>query len=198
MMRTPRPRPRSMPFALLGALLAGTTTPVSAQITAIARSQVADISHVTFGHLCDDTFVLRNDGSRELVAQLGVSKGTEHTPVTLAAKEQLEFSSRGKEDVELWIDGKLVAKAEKEKRECKTIQGNASVTIAPLEVNTTEKDGRIRMANYPFYDPWLYGPYGSWGAGWRMYGAWGPRFGYTGFVGVPIVVGTRGGGGRRR
>ncbi len=184
--------------ALLGALLAGAAAPLSAQITEVLRRPVADISRVTFGNLCDDTFVLRNDGSRELNAQLGVTKGTEQIPVLLAPHEQLEFTSKGKADVELWIDGKLVAKAEKHARGCKAVQGNASVAVAPLQVNTTEQTGRARFANYPYADPWLYGPNGPWGAGWGMYGAWGPRFGYTGFVGVPIVVGTRGGGGRRR
>jgi hypothetical protein len=190
--------PRWKRGGLLAALLAGAAAPLAAQITEVNRSPVTDISRVTFGYLCDDTFVLRNDGSRELMAELGVTKGSEHSKVMLASHEQLEFTSKEKEDVELWIDGKLVAKAEKEKRACKAVQGNASVAVAPLEVTLSEKDGRARATNYPFYDPWLYGPFGPWGTGWGMYGAWRPRFGYTGFVGVPIVVGTRGGGGRRR
>ena len=55
--------PRWKRGALVGALLAGAAAPLAAQITEVNRSPVTDISRVTFGYLCDDTFVLRNDGS---------------------------------------------------------------------------------------------------------------------------------------
>lgn len=169
---------------------------VEAQIADLARSAVSDMSRVTFGYLCDDTFVLRNDGDKPVSASLSVEKSGEQTPVALAAHEQVQFTSKGKQDVELWVDGKLVARAEKQKRSCKDVQGNASVAVAPLEVASDDDTGSRRTwANYPFYDPWFMGGFGPWGYG--GFGAWGYRPLYTGFVGVPIVVGTRGGGRRR-
>lgn len=180
------------------ALAAGLTTRADAQIADVQRSAVADISRLTFGYLCNDTFVLRNDGDKTVNAMLGVTKSGEQTPVALAAHEQVQFTSRSKENVELWIDGKLVAKAEKEKRGCKEVQGNASVAVAPLEVSGDTDKGRRSVANYPYFDPWFasaYGPWGAWGGG---FGAWGYRPLYSGYVGVPIVVGGRGGGGGRR
>ena len=36
--------------------------------------------------------------------------------------------------MELWLDGKLVAKAPNEKRACQEVQGTSAVTIAPFEV----------------------------------------------------------------
>ena len=179
-------------------LAMGLTTRAEAQIADVQRSAVADISRLTFGYLCDDTFVLRNDGDKAVNAALGVSKSGEQSPVTLAAHEQVQFTSRSKEDVELWVDGKLVAKAEKEKRGCKDVQGNASVAVAPLEVSGDSDKGRRSFANYPFFDPWFYGAYGPWGAWGGGFGAWGGRPFYSGYVGVPIIVGNRGGGGRRR
>jgi hypothetical protein len=166
-----------------------------AQITELTRSPVSEVARLTFGYLCDDTFLLRNDGTKEVNAELGVNKGTEHTRVALAAHEQVQFTSKSKEDVELWVDGKLVAKAEKDKRGCKDVQGNAAVAVAPLDVNTNEKEGRSRYTNYPFYDPWFYGMFGP-GWGYGAYAGLGYRPYYTGFVGVPIIVGGR--GGRRR
>lgn len=188
--------------APLGALavLALATAPAHAQITDVQRSAVADIARLTFGYLCDDTFVLRNDGDKPVNASLAVAKSGEQTAMALAAHEQLQFTSKSKEDVELWIDGKLVAKAEKDKRACKEVQGNASVAVAPLEVTGENDKGRRTLANYPYYDPWFYGAYGpwsSWGAWGGGLGAWGYRPLYTGYVGVPIIVGGRSGGRRR-
>lgn len=186
--------------AILTAIVAlvGGAPAAHAQITDVTRSAVADISRLTFGQLCEDRFIVRNDGARAVDAELAIAKSGEHTRIALGPHEQAEFSSKGKNDVELWIDGKLVATAEKEKRSCKDIQGNASVAVAPLEVTQNDKDRSPRYANYPFYDPWFYGLYGpGFGAGYG-YGALGWRAPYyTGFVGVPIVVGGRGGGRRR-
>ncbi len=67
------------------ALAAGITTRAEAQIADVQRSAVADISRLTFGYLCDDTFVLRNDGDKAVNANLGVTKSGEQTPVALAA-----------------------------------------------------------------------------------------------------------------
>jgi hypothetical protein len=179
-------------------LAASFTTRADAQIADVQRSAVADISRLTFGYLCDDTFVLRNDGDKPVNASLGVTKSGEQTAVALAAHEQVQFTSRSKDDVELWVDGKLVAKAEKEKRGCKDVQGNASVAVAPLEVSGDTDKGRSSFANYPYFDPWFYGAYGPWGAWGGGFGAWGYRPFYSGYVGVPIIVGGRGGSGRRR
>ena len=189
---------RSLRYLPALVLTASLTTRAEAQIADVQRSAVADISRLTFGYLCDDTFVLRNDGDKAVNASLGVTKSGEQTALALAAHEQVQFTSKSKEDVELWVDGKLVAKAEKEKRGCKDVQGNASVAVAPLEVSGDTDKGRRSLANYPYFDPWLYGAYGPGGAWGGGFGAWGYRPFYSGYVGVPIIVGNRGGGGRRR
>lgn len=170
-----------------------------AQIADLQRSAVSDVARLSFGYLCDDNFLLRNDGDKSVDARLGVSKSGEQSQVTLGAHEQVQFTSKSKADVELSIDGKLVAKAEKERRDCKNVQGNASVAVAPLEVSADSDKGRRTFANYPYFDPWFYGAFGG------AFGPWGPWGGglgyrpfYTGYVGVPIVVGGRSGGGRRR
>ena len=186
-------------FALaLGSLTM--TSRASAQVSVLARTAIDDAVHVTFGQLCEDRFVIRNDGTKPVDLEYAVEKGTEHTTLTLNARELVELESKAKEPLELWIGGKLVAKAVKEKRACKDVQGNASVLVAPLEVASTAKDDRGAFANtrgFPYYDPFMYGAgYGFGG----LYGGYGFRPFYTGFVGVPIIIGggSRGGGGRRR
>ena len=170
---------------------------LGAQVTEVVRRPIADIAHLTFGSLCEDKFVIRNDGPNPVNVEYAVEKGTEHSRLTLNGREQVELESKSREALELWMDGKLVAKAEKEGRKCRDVQGNASVAVAPLEVASTEARDDSRRNNmrlgvgvgygYPFYDPW-YGPYGAYGWGYRPF--------YSGFYGVPIIIGGR--GGRRR
>lgn len=167
-----------------------------AQISVVNRTSVESQIHLTFGHLCEDTFVLRNEGDQVVEATLGVEKGNSQVPVTLAAREQIEFKSSAKDDAQLWVGGKLVAKAEKQRRKCSDVQGNASVAIAPLEVETNDNGERRRYMNYPYYDPFFYGAAG-WGWGWPAYGmGWGSPFA-RGYVGVPIIVAPSRGGRRR-
>ncbi len=187
-----------MAAALFAAATAGSA--LHAQVTEISRRPIADIAHLTFGSLCDDRFVIRNDGPNAVTVEYFVEKGTEHVPLTLEGREQVELESKSKEALELWHGGKLVAKAEKEGRKCRDVAGNASVAIAPLEVTGNPRDtddarrGGLRAGigmgyGYPFYDPW-FSPFGAYGWGYRPF--------YAGFYGVPIVIGGRSRGGRRR
>ena len=196
-MRTPHARVPAL-LALVTAGLTGAPG-VSAQVTEVMRRPIAEITHLTFGSLCEDRFVIRNDGPTPISLEYAVSKGTEHTRLSLGARELVELESRSREPLELWMDGKLIAKAEKEGRKCRDVQGNASVAVAPLDVQTNERDTG-RNANTSrlgygfgygagFYDPW-FGPYGGYGWGFRPF--------YSGFYGVPIIIGGGRGGGRRR
>ena len=167
---------------------------VDAQITEVSRSPISEVAQITFGYRCDDRFVIRNDGSRPVALEYAVQKGNEHFKVSLNSREQVELDSKSKDPIELWMDGKLVATALKEKRSCKDVQGNASVAIAPLEVQTTTeaRDNRQMydggFGRYPYYDPFMYGSY---------YGSFGMRPFYTGYLGFPIIIGGRSGGRRR-
>ncbi len=196
MMYTHRKAPVALALVVASAV-AGMS--LGAQVTEVARRPIADIAHLTFGSLCEDKFVIRNDGPNPVNVEYAVEKGTEHTRLTLAGREQVELESKSRDALELWMDGKLVAKAEKEGRKCRDVQGNASVAVAPLEVASTSQTADDRLGNmrvgvgvgygYPFYDPW-YGPYSAYGWGYRPF--------YSGFYGVPIIIGGRSRGGRRR
>ena len=177
-------------------LVAGSAS-LGAQITEVSRTPIADAAQITFGYLCDDRFVIRNDGTKPIDLEYGVEKGTTHTKLTLNAREAVELASASRAPVELWMDGKLIAQAIKEKVSCKQVRGNSSVTVTPLEVPTTAPRGAAYPyaypyaygPPYPFYDPWAFGIYGS--MVYRPY--------YSGVtVRFPIIVGGHRGGGHHR
>jgi hypothetical protein len=194
-----RTRRTTLPVLLaLSAAGVAMTAPLGAQVSEVARRPIADITHLTFGSLCEDRFIIRNDGAAPVDVEYAVNKGTEHTRLSLAGHEVVELESRSKEALELWMNGKLVAKAEKEDRKCSDVMGDPTVAVAPLDVQTrNQRDDRRGNQNMrasfgvgwgsPFYDP-FYGPFGGYGWGYRPY--------YAGFYGVPIIIG--GGRGRRR
>ena len=155
---------------------------LNAQVTEVSRTQLADAAQLTFGHLCDDRFVIRNDGMTPADLEYGVERGTEHTRLTLNARESVELASTSKRAVELWMDGKPIAKAEKQRVSCKQVQGNAAVTVAPLQVTTTTPSRPMYAydSTYPYYDPWGYGYYGYGSLGFRPY--------YSRFVSRPIII----------
>jgi hypothetical protein len=166
---------------------------LAAQVTEVARKPIADVTQLTFGSLCDDKFVIRNDGPNPVNLEYAVQKGTEHTRLTLNGRELVELESKSREPMELWMDGKLIAKAEKERRSCRDVQGSATVGVAPLDVPTNDRAQRQNNVGFgysPFYDPWGYGFNNG------FYNGFGFRPFYSGFYGRPIII--VGGRGRRR
>lgn len=162
---------------------------LGAQITEVSRTPIADAAQITFGYLCDDRFVIRNDGTKPIDLEYGLEKGNEHTRLSLSARESVELASPSKAPIELWMDGKLIAKALKEKRSCRDVQGNTAVTVNAPEVQTKTPSHVTNVYQYgppyPFYDPWAFGLYSSFR--YRPY--------YSGVtVTFPIVIGGRGGG----
>jgi hypothetical protein len=179
-------------FGMAGLALAA--APLRAQITEVARTPIADAAQVTFGYLCDDRFIIRNDGTRPIDLEYGLEKGTEHTRITLNARESVELNSPSKASLELWMDGKQIAKALKERRSCRDVQGaNSAVTVVPPSVQSNAPTHVTNVYTYgppyPFYDPWAFGFYGTFG--YRPY--------YSGItIGFPIVIGSHRGRGRGR
>ena len=124
-------RLRSTTIAALG-IVAGAAlfaSPLRAQITEVARTPIADAAQVTFGYVCDDRFMIRNDGTKSIDLEYGLEKGDQHTRITLNARESVELNSPSKAPMELWMDGKLIAKAIKDRRSCKDVVGNSQVTV---------------------------------------------------------------------
>lgn len=170
---------------------------LTAQVTEVARTPISDLSKITFGYFCDDKFVIRNDGDKAVDLEYAVEKGTEHTRLSINAHELVELSSKSRDALELWMDGKLVAKAPKEKRSCKDVQGNGAVTITPFEVSERAQSRGNAGFGWGYGAP--YGMYDPWGMSfYSRFGAWGGYPYYSTIVRVPVIVGNRGGGGGGR
>ena len=168
-----------------------------AQVTEVARTPISDLSKLTFGYFCDDKFVIRNDGDKPVDLEYAIDKGTEHTGLALNAHELVELNSKSKDAMELWLDGKLVAKAPKEKRACKDVQGNGAVTITPFEVAERSPSRASVGFGYGYGAP--YGLYDPWGLSfYSRVGAWGGFPYYSTVIRVPVFIGNRGGGRGRR
>ena len=181
----------TLTVAACALLVTSGTLRAQEQITEVSRTPIADATQITFGYLCDDRFIIRNDDTKPVDLEYGLEKGNSHTKLTLNGRETVELASKSRASMELWKDGKMVAKARRENRSCKDVQGNGAVTVTPLEVSSRD-DGRYRNGyDYrfasPFYDPWGYG-YG-------YYAGYGLRPGFVSYVRYPIIV-TRGGGRR--
>ncbi len=172
---------------LLAALTVASAS-AGAQVTEVSRTPIAEGAQLTFGYLCDDRFVIRNGGTNPVDLEYAVAKGNAHTKLTINARETVELASTSKEAMELWLDGRLVAKADKEKRSCRDVQGNASVAITPLDVQTNERARRGYAYGSPYFDPWGFGYYGSLGFSPFYSSFYGPRFYRS-----PVIIAVRGG-----
>lgn len=190
---------RRLTLTVLACALVGTSGTLRAQeqVTEVSRTPIADATQITFGYLCDDRFIIRNDDTKPVELEYSLEKGNAHTKLMLNGRETVELASKSKAAMELWKDGKMVAKAKRENRSCKDVQGNGAVTVTPLEVASNDQ-GRAR---YPygydyrfasgFYDPWGYGGYG-------FYSGYGLRPGFVSYIRYPVIVARRGGGRRGR
>ncbi len=175
------------------ALLAAGTMAVAARlpaqdITVTSRTQ-PDAAKVTFGYLCDDRFVIRNDGTDPVNLQYGLHDGTQLTGITVQPSESVELSSRTNASVELWKDGTRIATAPKEQRSCadvnaasvnaENLNGGGGVTVAQPLVVTTATGPTYVYSAYPYYWDPLYTPFAP---------ALGVGFGFVRPIGGPVFV----------
>jgi hypothetical protein len=132
-------------------------------ITVTSRTQ-PDAAKVTFGYLCDDRFVIKNDGTQPVNLEYGLHDGNQLTAITVQPSESVELSSRSNAAVELWKDGTRIATAAKEPRSCANLNvenlngaypsGGGGVTVAQPVVVTTATGPTYVYSAYPYYwDP---------------------------------------------
>lgn len=170
---------------------------LSAQVTEVTRTPINDGARITFGYLCDDRFVIRNDGDKGVDLEYSVEKSNEHTKVQVNAHELIELNSKSKNDMELWADGKMVAKAEKDKRSCKDVPASGAVSVTPLEVeDRSDRNRDYAFSRFGFGSP--FGFYDPYGFRYSAFGAWGAYPYYSTIIRVPVIVNRGGGRGGRR
>lgn len=173
----------------------------------LAAQQPAKVQ-LAFGYQCDNTFALRNEGPQTVTAEYVVAGTRERGSLTVKSNETVELESMTNNDLQLFVDGKLVATEHKGNRSCASVAPSSTVVVRHLD--PTEVVYAPPTVVQPVYvgpdvvyvRPWDYGYYAgprlslSFGfpfyyGGYRSYG------GYGGF-GRPMI--GRGGsrGGHRR
>ena len=55
------------------------TVRLMAQVTAVARTPIADLSKLTFEYFCAEKFVIGNDGDKAIDSEYAIAKRTKHT-----------------------------------------------------------------------------------------------------------------------
>ncbi len=163
------PRTKTMALIAAGTLAVSARLLTAQDITVTSRSQPDGASQVTFGYVCDDQFVIRNDGSQPVNLQYGLHDGTQLTGITVQPRESVELSSRTNASVELWKDGTRIATAAKEQRSCADVNaansnsanlnGGGGVTVAQPVVVTTAAGPTYVYSAYPYYWDPLYTPF---------------------------------------
>ena len=143
---------------LIGAVVGAVAgMPLQAQVVREgARSSPSD-AQVTFGYLCDDRFVVRNDGPEPVRLEYGLDKSDERTALSLDGRESIELMLSTSDQLNLLSNGKVIASARREYRDCDEVEGRSRVVVRPLSVVVAPT---VFIPRYPvyrgYYDPWYY------------------------------------------
>ena len=154
---------RSMTLGTLigsAALSATAAVPMAAQVVREGARTSPKDAHVTFGYLCDDRFVVRNEGPDPVRLEYGLAKNDERTSLSLNGRESVELLLSTSDDLNLYTGGKVIASARREYRDCDDVEGGGHVVVRPLVV---VGGPRVIIAPYPvyrsYYDPWYHRTY---------------------------------------
>ena len=120
-------------LGLIAAVSPGMRGWLPAQNTQTAQEQVT----LAFGYVCEDKYVVRNEGARNVELEFGAPGSTQRTPLHLKGKDAVEipFSSAG--SLELRMNGSVVATAQNENKQCPQAEPIADqapvVVVRPLD-----------------------------------------------------------------
>lgn len=146
----------------------------------LAAQQPAKVQ-LAFGYQCDNTFALRNEGAQSVTAEYVVAGTRERGAVTVKANERVELESVSNNDLQLFVDGNLVATERKGNRSCASIAPSAPVVVRHLDptevvyVQPTMVQPVYIRPEVVYVRPWDYGYYT------------GPRFSLS--IGFPLFDG---------
>jgi hypothetical protein len=202
-------------FISLGAL-----TLVSAARAPLRAQGSGQSIQLAFGYECGDRFMVRNDGNNPVVVEYAVAGSEDKSQLHLNGLQSAEIASAQSGNLELWVNGKVVASEPKGNRACGAAQGNgvnvqalnqdAETSAAPADsgysappvVVYAQPGSYYGDDYYPYYP---YSPYAYYGyspflyPSIGFYGGFGRGYGYGGGIrgGGVRGGGVRGGGGFR-
>ena len=128
---------------------------------------------LAFGYECGDRFMVRNDGNDPVLVEYAVAGSQDKSQLHLAGRQSAEIASAQSGNLELWVNGKVVASEPKGNRPCAPANG---VNVAPLNqsaqaaqpVDSTYTAAPVVVYAqspyyydyYPYYYPYAYYGYG--------------------------------------
>ncbi len=158
--------------AAAGSLAAALATPLAAQqpVQQPAQVQLAQVQlaqvQLAFGYHCDDTFALRNEGAQTVDIDFVVLGTADKGRVTVKPSETVQIESATAGDVELYVDGKLVATEHKGRRSCAELAGGATGTVTVRHLDPAdvvyvqpryEEPVYVHRRAIVYVRPWDYG-----------------------------------------
>ena len=187
-----------------GALLAA---PLATPLAAQQPSKV----QLAFGYHCDNKFALRNEGTQTADVEFVVLGTADKGRVTVKPNETVQLESATAGDVELYVDGKLVATEHKGNRSCEALTSapSGTVTVRHLDANEVVyvepryvEPVYLSRREVVYVRPWDYGyyyrPSFSLSLGFPLYRSGGSYGGgYYGGGYDRVIVHDRGRAGRR-
>lgn len=141
--------------------LALAASPARAPLGAQEKVQLA------FGYECDDRFMIKNDGTNTVTLEYGLEGRSERTRLNIRGNESVEIDSKGPLPIELFVDGRRVAKEAKGNRACASATTTASdqptVVVRPLDrrengATVVVVDPVVVRSRVVYVDPW-YDPF---------------------------------------
>ncbi len=117
-------------LAVATAALAPVAAPLAAQQP--AKVQLA------FGYHCDNTFALRNEGTQTANVDWVVLGTADEGRIIVKPTETVQIESATEGDVELYVDGRLVATEHKGNRSCAALTGAPSGTVTVRHLDAAE------------------------------------------------------------
>jgi len=119
----------------LGALAFATVA--GAVLAAPLAAQQPAKTQLAFGYHCDNKFALRNEGTQTADVEFVVLGTADKGRVTVKPSETVQLESATAGDVELYVDGKLVATEHKGNRSCDALTSapSGTVTVRHLDAN---------------------------------------------------------------
>jgi hypothetical protein len=122
---------------------------------------------LAFGYECDDRFMIKNDGANTVLLEYGLEGRGERTKVSIKGNESVEIDSKGPLPVELFVDGRRVAKEAKGNRACATATSADQPTVVVRPLDPRDDNTTVRVVEPvtvrpqvvyvdPWYDPFWY------------------------------------------
>lgn len=81
-------------------------------------AQAAPTIQLAFGYECGDRFIVRNDGTQPVLVEYAAVGMQDRSELHLAGKQRAEIASAQAGDLQLWVDGRVVASEPKGNRPC--------------------------------------------------------------------------------